>query len=368
MTDVTPGGTIQPGQATAPVLSSAVPSSAEPITVTGHLAPVTVVVCAYTLDRWQLIRDALGSVLAQLPAPAQVVLVVDHNPSLSQRARAELTATGELSTVAVVDSDEPKGLSGARNCGLRVASQPVTAFLDDDAQAREGWLSALIEPYQDGNVVATGGAALPAWPGARPRWLPPAFYWVVGCSYLGLPESAAPVRNPIGANMSMRTELARALGGFDAAVGRVGSRPRGCEETELAIRLTASTPGSLVMYVPSAAVDHHVAPDRVSARYFLRRCWHEGMSKADVVRLAGAASGLERERRHVASVLPAAALADLRATLTGDIAGLMRAAAALSGLTAAAAGYAARRARLAGRGPATAEIAPLQPVPQVYAK
>ena len=83
----------------------------------------------------------------------------------------------------------------------------------------------------------------PRWPERRPRWLPPEFDWVVGCSYRGLPETVSVVRNPIGASMSLRTSLALEAGGFDDAVGRVGTSPRGCEETELAIRLTASPPG-----------------------------------------------------------------------------------------------------------------------------
>ena len=89
--------------------------------------------------------------------------------------------------------------------------------------------------------MATGGSVHPLWPGPRPQWLPPAFDWVVGCSYLGLPEKTGAVRNPIGANMSMRTRPALDAGGFDTGLGRVGTRPVGCEETELAIRLTPIT-------------------------------------------------------------------------------------------------------------------------------
>lgn len=316
--------------------------------VGGHREPesgtlaVTVVVCAYTERRWDQTRAALSSVLSQRPAAEQVVLVVDHNPVLAERARRELP------TVTVLDSDQEPGLSGARNTGLRAASRPVTVFLDDDAEARPGWLGALVEPYRRPDVVATGGSVHPRWPASRPRWLPPTFDWVVGCSYRGLPDRDGAVRNPIGANMSMRTDLALAVGGFDAGVGRTGSRPRGCEETELAIRLTTRQAGSAVWYVPSAAVDHHVAPERVSARYFLSRCWHEGMSKAEVVRLAGAADGLARERRHAAAVIPAALVADLGASARGDVAGLARTVAATAGLAAAATGYLAGRCLVGG--------------------
>jgi hypothetical protein len=190
----------------------------------------------------------------------------------------------------------------------------------------------------------------PRWPGRRPRWLPPEFDWVVGCSYRGLPETVSVVRNPIGASMSLRTSLALEAGGFDDAVGRVGTSPRGCEETELAIRLTASRPGSVIFYVPAAAVDHHVSADRLRFGYFVSRCWHEGLSKADVVRMVGSSAGLERERRHTAVVIPAALMRELRSLAAGDAGAGMRMAATIAGLSTVVAGYFTGRARLTGRG------------------
>ena len=143
---------------------------------------VSVVICAYTEERWEQTRAAIESVFNQHPRPAQVLLVVDHNADLAARARRE------FSRVTVLESDGAPGLCGARNTGLRAATQPITAFLDDDAEARPGWLASLVEPYSRSDVVATGGSVQPWWPGLRPPWLPPAFDWVVGCSYLGLPD------------------------------------------------------------------------------------------------------------------------------------------------------------------------------------
>lgn len=304
----------------------------------GKLA-VSVIICAYTERRWVQTCAAVKSALGQDPQPAEVLLIVDHNPNLAARAHRELAG------VTVLESEGIPGLSGARNTGLRAAAQPIAAFLDDDAEARRGWLASLVEPYRSPDVVATGGTVHPRWPGIQPRWLPPEFYWVIGCSYRGLPVSAGPVRNPIGANMSLRTNLALEVGGFDITVGRVGARPTGCEETVLAIRLTANRPASAVIYVPGAAVDHHVSKERLRLSYFLRRCWHEGISKASVVRLVGASAGLDRERRHVAEVIPAALLRNLRRSVSGDTGAFMRFTAILAGLAFAAAGYLTGRSR-----------------------
>jgi glycosyltransferase involved in cell wall biosynthesis len=303
---------------------------------------VSVVICAYSEKRWEQTSAAVKSALAQQPPPAEVILVIDHNTKLAERARRE------LADIVILENDSTPGLSGARNTGLRAASQPVTAFLDDDAEARPGWLASLVDPYGSPDVIATGGSVYPLWPGLPPRWLPFEFYWVVGCSYRGLPDSTAPVRNPIGANMSMRTSPALDVGGFDVAVGRLGTRPTGCEETELAIRLTANRPEAAIYYVPDAAVDHHVGQERLKLSYFLRRCWHEGISKANVVRLAGASAGLERERRHVAVVIPSALLQNFRRLAIGDIGAFMRFTVIVAGLVSAAAGYLTGRARLRG--------------------
>lgn len=314
------------------------------LAATDRLA-VTVVICAYTLSRWTATKAAVASVVAQRPAPVQLLLVIDHNPELAALARAELPG------VTVLESSGGPGLSGARNTGLQAATEPVTAFLDDDAVARPGWLAALIEPYREAAVAATGGRVWPKWSASRPDWLLPEFDWVVGCSYVGLPTVTAAIRNPIGANMSFRTQLALAAGGFNDGIGRVGGRPLGCEETELAIRVCAQATAT-VTYVPAAAVDHYVGPERTRFGYFVSRCWHEGQSKADVVGLVGASSGLSRERRQAAVIIPAAMLRDLGSLLCGRAAGGKRVGASFVGLGACFAGYVAARLRRGRRDPA----------------
>lgn len=331
MTDASPASSFD---------AAAVPSREAPGRRRTPALDVAVVICAYTQDRWDQTVAAINSVLSQRPGPGQVLLIVDHNSALAERARQELAG------VTVLESEGQPGLSGARNTGLRASRFGITAFLDDDAAARPGWLASLVAPYADREVVATAGSIHPRWLVARPRWLAQEFFWVIGCSYQGLPLTSGPVRNPIGANMSLQTASAISAGGFFSAIGRAGEKLRNCEETELAIRLSARKPGSLIIYNPAAAVDHNVGPERVMFRYFVRRCWHEGSSKATVVMLTGARVGLMTERRQVISVLPVAMLRELKQFVTGDLRAVSRASAIVVGLAAATSGFVFRGAKL----------------------
>jgi glycosyltransferase involved in cell wall biosynthesis len=297
----------------------------------------SVVVCAYTEDRWTLIRAAVDSVLRQDPAPDEVLLVVDHNDRLLDRSRQAFAAT-----VRVIPSAGSPGLSGARNTGVAAARGDVIVFLDDDAVARPDWLSLLLRGYDDPLVMGTGGRALPVWPegGRRPGWLPEEFDWVVGCSYAGEAREVSDVRNFLGANMSFRREAFEVAGQFDASVGRVGTRPVGCEETEFCIRLRQLAPHARLQREPAAVVDHHVAAARTQWRYFRARCYAEGMSKAVVGRLVGHDDGLSSERAYVRSVLPRAVARSLaEAVRTRELPALLRAANVVAGLGFTTAGY-----------------------------
>jgi GT2 family glycosyltransferase len=297
----------------------------------------SVVICAYADERWEDLVRAVESAAAQTHAPREVVVAIDHNPQLLERARAELA--GAL----VVPNDQLPGLSGARNSGARATSAGVVAFLDDDAFADADWLEQLLEPYARAAVLGVGGAIRPAWRERRPGWFPEEFLWTVGCSYRGLPTEPAAVRNMIGANMSVRREVFDALDGFREDIGRV-------EETDFCIRGQERFPHGVWLYWPGAAVSHSVSAARAGWPYFRARCFNEGVAKASMVAATGVQAGLESERRYTSRVLPAGVVRGLAGALRGDRDGLARAGAIVAGLAYTAAGYAKGRLALRGRG------------------
>ena len=295
---------------------------------------VSGVICAYTEARWDGLFAAVESVQRQSEPPREIVVAIDHNPALLERVRAHIPG------VIVVENREPRGLSGARNSGLAVAQGEVIAFLDEDAVAAPDWLAQLSAGYENPLVLGVGGAIEPMWLGGRPNWFPEEFNWVVGCTYRGMPQTTAPVRNLIGCNMSFRREVFEAIGGFRNGIGRVGTRPLGCEETEFCIRANQHWPQNLLLYQPWAQVYHRVPTSRARWGYFLSRCYAEGLSKALVSQLVGAGDGLASERTYTLRTLPQGVVRGAVDTfLRRDPTGLARAGAIIAGLAFATAGY-----------------------------
>jgi len=75
---------------------------------------ISVLICAYTLDRLDVLSQAIESVRAQSVPAHEIVLVIDHCPELL--AEAERHWPG----VKLVENREEQGLSGARNSGVAV--------------------------------------------------------------------------------------------------------------------------------------------------------------------------------------------------------------------------------------------------------
>ena len=111
----------------------------------------SVVVCAYTEARWDELVAAVSSVQSQTVLPVEILLVIDHNDRLLQRARADLTG------VVVLQNGNTNGLSGARNTGVKAARGSLIAFLDDDAVAAPDWLEVLARACDDPDVLGCGG-------------------------------------------------------------------------------------------------------------------------------------------------------------------------------------------------------------------
>ncbi len=310
---------------------------------------ISVIICAYTDERWDDLVVAVRSVQQQTFTPKEIIVVIDHNANLLKRVRESIAG------VIAIENREVKGLSGARNSGTIVAHGTVIAFLDDDAIAEPNWLEQLVTCYTDPHVLGIGGKIEPLWLEPRPFWFPDEFNWVVGCTYRGMPAENSAVRNIIGANMSVRQHTLMNANGFRSSFGcnhdttekkatNVGSKwlqhHAGDEETEFCIRATQLWPDGIWLYTPSATVRHRVPKQRTRWSYFLWRCYDEGLGKSTLVELHGRQAGLSSERTYTFKTLPLGVMHGLSdALFHHDPTGLARAGTIVVGLTLTITGY-----------------------------
>lgn len=307
----------------------------------GKVADATVIILAYSMERWALTCECVESVLNQSLAPRELILCIDHNPELADRFRERWSETaGTVPSIRVVESRDEDGpeataeeewrsyashgrrISSGRTTGLELSSAEILVFLDDDATAEPDWLEHMLAPFADPHVAAVGGAPLPVYAKPRPRWFPSEFDWIFGCAYTGLPTTTAPVLRLIGANMAARRDEIIAIGGFRSEA----------EDLDMSHRLLARSPQAKLIYEPRAIVRHHVHEDRLTWHYFWRRCFWASRSKVSIMRGLGGAANLDADRRFVTRTLSAGVARGMRDFLGGDVGGLERALAIIAGL------------------------------------
>jgi cellulose synthase/poly-beta-1,6-N-acetylglucosamine synthase-like glycosyltransferase len=241
--------------------------------------PVSVVVC--TLGRQPGLRGTVEAVLAQTHADLDV-LVVDNDPGSGRTAG--LLAGVPDPRLRVVP--EPvRGLSVARNTGLRAARGGLVAYTDDDALPDPTWVAELVAVIRgdDTGVVGcvTGRVVAAETTTSEQRWFEDFGDFDKGSdrivwSMAPPPETLPGIRGPhspffpytagemgTGNNMLFRTSALRGLGGFDEALG-TGSPARGGEDLDTYRRIVLA--GQVLVYTPDAVVRHRHRDTREALR------------------------------------------------------------------------------------------------------
>jgi cellulose synthase/poly-beta-1,6-N-acetylglucosamine synthase-like glycosyltransferase len=300
---------------------------------------VSVVICAYTEDRWLQLKKSVASVEAQTSPPIEIIVCIDHNEELLRRTEeyfGQARPAGAMPLIVLANKYNGH-LGSARNTAAEFASGEVLAFLDDDAAAAADWLERLLAPYDDERVGAVGGAPLPVFEARRPRWFPHEFDWVFGCAYRGLPLTRAPLAHLIGANMSARRSALREIGGFHSDDH---------DDMDMCHRIAYAR--HRVLYEPLAIVYHFVPAARTTWHYFWRRCYLVNQGKVEAFANMQEASSLDAELTFVARTLTTGVLAEIRPVIRGDLYGLARVGAMIAGIALAGLGHLSGKLRLRG--------------------
>lgn len=217
----------------------------EQIVATGqsNVSPfVSIVIPVYNGAKTiRLCLDAISQL--DYPRARYEVIVVDNNstdgtPEIVRQHPARLLYEREL-----------QGPHAATNTGVRQAQGEIIAFTDSDCIPEKGWLRALIAPFTDESVVATGGRIDAYRPTTRiEKFLQDEVGLFRNCVRINdtFPASI------ITGNAAYRAEALRQVGLFNANM-YTGA------EVDLAWRVQWAT-GKEVVYVDEAVVYHIFKP------------------------------------------------------------------------------------------------------------
>jgi len=219
-----------------------------------------------TLDRPDDLRRCLGAVSRQATDHRVEILVVDNNPASGLTG----PVVAEFGHVTLVE--EPRrGLSYARNAGVRAARGEFIAFTDDDVVVPSDWVDRVVRPFARDDVMAVCGNILPAELEQRSQIV------FEDLQYLGKGDDSREVETEwfrksirrtaetwelgAGANLALRREVFDdpAVGMYDHALGP-GSPSGLGEDSYHLYRVTRA--GYTVVYEPGCWVLHrHRATD-----------------------------------------------------------------------------------------------------------
>lgn len=219
---------------------------------------LSVIVCTH--NRAHTISECLESIAAALSnaPPTEAEIVVVDNASTDDTS-TRVKAFADSCSFPVVLLHEPrKGLSVARNCGLRGSRGELIAFTDDDCRPHSDYVKDLLRHFNSDTAPVLRGGRVELGDSRDFRMT------------IKTDNEAADYAHPThpagfihGANMTMSRTVVERLGMFDERFGAGTAFPG--EDCDYIIRAAAA--GIRVQYVPDMIIYHfHGRRDRLSAQ------------------------------------------------------------------------------------------------------
>lgn len=220
------------------------------------------------------IAPLVQAVRTQRLARAVEVIVVDDGSSDGTADAAERAGARVLRR----DARDGGNPAAARNLGARAAQAELLVFLDADCVPADGWLAALVAPFEAGASMVGGALALPAGLSLTAR-----------CDYYAAwyhvheRRPAAVVPNHPPGNFAVRRALFLDAGGFTE------TQPLAYAHEELHLQARLRAAGHRIRFEPRAIVYHH---NRPGVGNLLRRSYRwaysaiEGKAESGAARVA----------------------------------------------------------------------------------
>jgi cellulose synthase/poly-beta-1,6-N-acetylglucosamine synthase-like glycosyltransferase len=239
----------------------------------------SVIVCTFNGSR--TLSKCLESLL-RLDYPNYEVIVVNDG---STDTTAKIASNYGFRVITT----ENRGLSSARNTGLKAATGEIVAYIDDDAHADPHWLRYLASTFMNTQHVGVGG----------PNIAPPEDGLIAECVahspgnpvHILLSDSEA--EHIPGCNMAFRKAALAAIGGFDPQFRIAGDDVDVCWRLQQKGWTLGYSPGAMVWHYRRNSVRAYWKQQHNygKAESFLEKKWPEKYNLAGHITWAGRVYG-----------------------------------------------------------------------------
>ena len=241
---------------------------------------ISIIICTY--NRSQLLEHCLNSLLAQDAAEdLYEVIIVDNNSSDDTKEITQQYLNKSKGNRYVLE--EKQGLSHARNRGYKEAKTNWICYLDDDATAKENYISRIIWFTNNKPYSFFGGVYLPWYLYGRPIWFKDK-YASNKKKYKNI--TVLPSNEFVsGGVMVIKKELLDQSNGFSPELGMTGNKIAYGEETSLQIFFRNK--GYEIAYDPELVIHHVVAKQKLRTGFFIESSYAKGR---DMIKMEGSKS------------------------------------------------------------------------------
>lgn len=218
---------------------------------------IVISILTVVFNKVEYTRKCLETLYKNTDASLNFEVVVVDNASFDGTAQFLKQASSRYPNLRVVQNDENLGFVGGNNVGATHARGRYLCFLNNDTEVGRGWLEPVIQALDGDPSVGAVGSKLVYPDGQLQEAGGIIFSDASGVNYGRFDHPAHPEYNFVreadycsGAALTVRTELFRALGGFDERYA-----PAYFEDADLCFGIREQ--GYRVIYHHESEVVHH---------------------------------------------------------------------------------------------------------------
>jgi len=251
---------------------------------------ISAVICTYNRDKY--IRRSLECLAAQSLDPNLFEVIVVDNRSTDQTASIvkDFIANHNGNNFRYV-YEENKGLSFARNRGMKEAAAPIVTYIDDDAEAVPGFLEAIVRFFETHpDAKGAGGKVVPVYPETEePRWMNKYLNGFVGRIDFGneTKQYTEDMKYPAGCNMTYTKDILEQAGGFNNHLT--------FRSDDKYIFFQVRNLTDQIYYLPDAQVFHNIDAHRLSFDNFKKLFLKTGNEEKVRLRSEGSSLGIVKK-------------------------------------------------------------------------